>query len=128
MRDLCFNPSLPQGSRDGQVTQSFVSSGLVTSDPQPAPEGDTPGTAQALPHKVLHFCAFGVGFYSYFWDLLPPSELSALCLDILSPCGMPGRDYRFPCHAAVSPFLAPRLEGGTLKCLNILTNEDDVAQ
>lgn len=32
------------------------------------------------------------------------------------------------CHAAVSPLHARCLEGGTLRCLNILTNEDNVAQ
>lgn len=66
---------------DGQVTQSFISSGVVAGDPHPAPEGDTPGTAQALPHEVLHFYTFGIAFYSCFWLLLgSPGTIRALSI------------------------------------------------
>lgn len=77
-----FKLSLPRGSSGGQVTSPaipFISSGVVPGDPQAAAEGDTAGTAQALPHKVLHFRAFGIGFYSDFWlPLGSPATLRAV--------------------------------------------------
>lgn len=83
-------------------------SGIVIGNPHTAPESDTEGASQALPHTVMHvyfmlLTLFLVMFLITVDDLLPllPPELSVLSSDIPSSLGMLGGDYRFPLRLAI---------------------------
>lgn len=119
-----------------QITVFSFASGIVICNPHTAPESDTEGTSQALPHKVLHFffmllTLFFTSISGYYrW---PPATIRAFSiilrysLFIRGACQ--GLQIAFKvCHTVVFLFLAYCWEDGTLKYLNILTNKDYVAQ
>lgn len=106
------------------VTVFSFASGIVIGNPHTAPESDTEGASQALPHTVMHvyymlLTLFLLMFLIIIDDLLPP-ELSVLPSDIPSSLGMLGGDYRFPLRFAIlSSFCSFCWEDGTLKYVNI---------